>query len=1185
MSIGAQLHLKHIKLAGFKSFAEPTQIPVPGKLVGVVGPNGCGKSNVIDAVRWVLGESQARHLRGETLQDVIFGGTADRKPQGRASVELVFDNTDGRAPGQWSQYAEIAVRRVLARDGVSNYYINNVHVRRRDVQDMFMGTGLGPRAYAIIEQGMISRIVESKPEEIRVFLEEAAGISRYKDRRRETELRLDDTRGHLTRTEDILRELSQQIEKLEGQAEVAGHWRTLQDELARAQNLLLLTRKRDAEASRNRALRDIEKTQIELDAAIAGLRDVERQVEQQRNEHYAASDALNAAQGALYQANAEVTQAENQLQALRVERRRLEGEMARLQQDIAEDRQRLNADQESLTHLQGELDRALELVQVGAARVRQEQEALPAAEALSQTRRQALDEARRNETQIQSRISAARSERTASERLLEQLRERHARLAAEEAQWVVPDGSRLEQIARQLREREVRGAILHATREAMAVRVGRCEAAFNEARNQAEALRRERARIEAEQKALESMQSRLGVQERSQGLIKKHGLSDLPVFWHGIQVATGWELAVEATLGARLNAYRSEDYSAVKRWSAEEIPAGVGLFLPGAAAAAAAPPDLSALASRPRPLRDLVTVRVAACEAALDAWLQGVHVVDDFAAALEDARRLPPGVVLVTREGHLIERHSVLFFAPQGEFHGALSRAREIEGHQQTLDELNHQGALLDARREDAETFLAATRREQTAVENEARAVETARHALDMERTRLQGQVERHQQRARQVAEEKVELEHQQATEQQRLQNHQQLLLEGEQQFRAVTETLAALEQAWREADRARDARRSALQSAERAAQEAGFLEKSARERMAHLEHSRSTAQTRLAQREPRLQALQLELDQALEAPLIEQLQTVLGCRTLCESQLGAARVALDGLAAALRELEEQRLSAQQRQEPLRARLNELGLKEQEARLNLERAEESLQANHANEAELAELLEKGVRTATLQAEIGSLTQRIEALGAVNLAALAELESSRERKNWLDAQVADLMAAVETLESAMRKIDRETREQLKETFDRVNASFSTLFPGLFGGGHARIELTGEEILDAGVQIIAQPPGKKTTSIHLLSGGEKALTALALVFSLFQLNPAPFCLLDEVDAPLDDANTERFVRLVQKMSEQTQFLFITHNKIAMEMAHQLVGITMAESGVSRMVAVDIEEAMRLTDSVTA
>ncbi len=1179
------MHLKHIKLAGFKSFAEPTQIPVPGNLVGVVGPNGCGKSNVIDAVRWVLGESQARHLRGETLQDVIFGGTTDRKPQGRASVELVFDNADGRASGQWSQYAEIAVRRVLARDGVSNYYINNVHVRRRDVQDMFMGTGLGPRAYAIIEQGMISRIVESRPEEIRVFLEEAAGISRYKERRRETELRLEDSRSHLRRTEDILGELTQQIEKLEGQAEVAGQWRALQDELSRAQNLLLFSRKRDAEVARNRALRDIEKTQVELDAAIAGLRNVERQVEEQRTGHYAAGDALNAAQGLLYQANTEVTQVENQLQALRLERHRQEEEMARLLKDIDEDQRRLESDQESLKRLQGELDRALELVKVGSVRVQQEQEALPAAEAESQARHQALEQARRNETQIQNRISTARSEGTASQRLLEQLHERRQRLAAEEAQWVVPDQVQLEQIARTLREREVRGAILDALRDAMGVRVARCECAFDEARDQAEALRRERARIAAKQGALESMQSRLGVQERVQELIKQHGLSDMPVFWQGIQVASGWELAVEATLGARLNAFRSEGYSSVKRWAADETPAGVALFLPGSKASPARAPDLPNLSSRPRPLRELITVRAAPCEAALDDWLQGVFVVEDFHAALEDARHLPPGIMLVSREGHLIERHSVLFFAPQGEFHGALSRAREIEALQDALDQLNNQSKALEAQWQSTESALAACRAEQAATEEEARESEAARHALEVERTRLQGLMERHQQRARQVAEEKIELERQEASEQDRLLSSQQQRTAAEQDLLALTSQLATLDRAWQEAERAREVRRSAVQSAERAFQEAGFLEKSARERMAHLEDSQRGASARLAQREPRLQTLKQELAEDREAPLNALLEVALDRRTNSEKNLSEARAVLDALAATLRDLEEQRLVAQQRQDPLRTRLNELGLKEQEARLNLERANESLEANKANEAELAQMLEKGVRSTTLQADIAGLTQRIEALGAVNLAALAELETARERKAWLDAQVADLMAAVETLENAMRKIDRETREQLKETFERVNSSFGVLFPTLFGGGHARIELTGEEILDAGVLIIAQPPGKKTTSIQLLSGGEKALTALALVFSMFQLNPAPFCLLDEVDAPLDDANTERFVRLVQKMSEQTQFLFITHNKIAMEMAHQLVGITMAESGVSRMVAVDIEEAIRLTETVPA
>ncbi len=1148
-----------------------------------MGPNGCGKSNVIDAVRWVLGESQARHLRGETLQDVIFGGTADRKPQGRASVELVFDNTDGRAPGQWAQYAEIAVRRVLARDGVSSYYINNTHVRRRDVQDMFMGTGLGPRAYAIIEQGMISRIVESKPEDIRVFLEEAAGISRYKDRRRETELRLQDTRGHLLRTEDITRELEQQVEKLSHQAEVATQWQGLQNELAQAQNLLLFSRKREAESARQRAQRDIEKTQIELEAAIAGLREFERRIEEERAAHYAANDALNEAQGMLYQANTVVTQSENRLQAMRQERQRLEAEASRLEQEIAEDNHRLTVDQATLTGLLEELERAQGLVALANDRVSREREAWPAAESLNRDRRRALDQARHETSLAQGRISAARSEQAASERLLLQLNERQARLLSEQEQWKAPDVSRLNTLMSRLREMDVDVAILEATRHATQVRLGRCEVAFADMRSQKEAIHLELSRLEAGVAALESLQSRLGGQERAQDLVRQHGLSDLPMFWQGIQVAPGWETAVEAVLGARLHAFQSVDYAAMGQWAANEVPAGIAVFQAHAAQESAlAPTDLPGTCPT---LRSLINIRSSACEAALASWMHEVYVVDDFKAGLAQAASLPDGRLLVSREGHVIDRHSVVFFAPRDEFHGALSRAREIEAGRESLSLLETRHGSLNAECDRTGSFVTLCQTELSEVEQRLRVAENQRHGLEVECTRLQGEFERHQQRVQQVQQEQAEVEAQKAAEQEQLEHHREQLVESERLFQQQSEQMEQLVQQGREAEQACEVRRNALQTAERSLQEAGFLEKSVRERMAHLEEVRQAAMERLSQREPRMVTLQQALAEAQEKPLVETLQEALEHRVGREQGLSSARKILDDLAATLRELEEKRLVAQQQLDPLRTRLEDIRLREQEARLNLERAQESLTANQANEIELAALLEKGVRSATLQSEIDSLNLRIVALGAVNLAALAELQASRERKTWLDSQMSDLRAAVDTLENAMRKIDRETRDQLKETFDRVNDGFSTLFPTLFGGGHAHIELTGEEILDAGVLIVAQPPGKKTTSIHLLSGGEKALTALSLVFSLFQLNPAPFCMLDEVDAPLDDTNTERFVRLVQKMSEQTQFLFITHNKIAMEMAQQLVGITMAESGVSRMVAVDIEEAIRMAEVVAA
>jgi chromosome segregation protein len=1183
---GVQLHLKHIKLAGFKSFAEPTQIPVPGNLVGIVGPNGCGKSNVIDAVRWVLGESQAKHLRGETLQDVIFGGTADRKAQGRASVELVFDNGDGRAPGQWSQYAEIAVRRVLARDGVSNYFINNVHVRRRDVQDIFMGTGLGPRAYAIIEQGMISRIVESKPEEIRIFLEEAAGISKYKDRRRETELRLNDTRGHLARTEDIRQELGRQIEKLQDQAEVARVYRQLKDELLLTQNLLLFSRKRDAEASRARSLRELEKSQIELDAEMAHLREAERLIEESRQAHYTQTDALNAAQGAVYQANSEVSRIENQLQAVRAEQRRVENEMASLRQEIAEDERQLEAERAALTQHEAELARAAELVRVGTARLRQEKDAMPSAETLVAARRRALDEKRQAQAAQDSRISATRSELGAAQRLLSQIQERRTRLENERAQWVVPDADKLGSLAQKLRDQEVACTILAASRDALVNRVSRCESAFNGARLQADAVRGELTRIEAELTALEALQAKLAINERAQNLVHKHGLADLPVFWHGIEVKHGWELAVEAALGVRLNAYRMDGFDAVANWRATDVPGGIALYSPSQdSGLSSTAGEQYQVPGNPQALRDFVNARAVACQPALDHWLRGVFVMDRLSSALAASRQLPQGVSLVTPEGHLITRDSVVFFSPQGEFHGALTRAREIEERRLTQQELSHRCAVLEEQLAQAREAFDQCRLQQKEADSRAREAEVARHALDVERTRLLGQQERHLQRSQQWGIEWQELERQQDQERKVLEEAQTALETALASQKAIAAEVISHDQAWREADQSREVQRTALQSADRALQEAVFLEKTAQERIQRIRNTLQSAQQRLSQRKPRLEALASQQDPSLEVSLSESLQKALSERMQREQSLSGARVSLDNAAAGLRELEERRLVTEQRLEPLRTRLGDLRLKEQEARLNLENAEQALQENHADQAKLAELMEKGMRSATLQGEINRLNQEIEALGAVNLAALAELEAARERKSWLDAQAADLEQAVATLEDAMRKIDRETRDQLKETFDRVNENFSSMFPTLFGGGHARIELTGDEILDAGVQIIAQPPGKKTTSIHLLSGGEKALTAISLVFSLFQLNPAPFCILDEVDAPLDDNNTERFVRLVRRMAGQTQFLFITHNKIAMEMAQQLVGITMAESGVSRMVAVDIDEAIRMTETVAA
>ncbi|MDE3011447.1 MAG: chromosome segregation protein SMC [Pseudomonadota bacterium] len=1172
------MHLKSIKLAGFKSFAEPTVIPVGGRLVGVVGPNGCGKSNVIDAVRWVLGESSARHLRGETMQDVIFGGTATRKPQGRASVELLFDNTSGRAPGQWGQYAELSVRRVLTRDGDSQYFINNLHVRRRDVQDIFLGTGLGPRAYAIVEQGTISRIIESRPEEIRVFLEEAAGVSKYRERRRETESRLADSRANLLRTEDVQRELGGRIESLQGQAAVAGQYGALRARLAGLQDMLFLSRKRDADTARGRALQELERTQNESEAETARLREAERLTEQARQTQLEASDGLRVLQGRLYEVDSELGRLRQSIENLRGTRSRAESQRAALAREIIQDRTRRDEEeQRERTQVAALADAGQRLLDV-RARALLERDALPPAERRARDVQAELNALRAELSRIEQAASVARTERRNSERQLQQWQERVARNARDSAALQVPDLAALAHLGALVRDEEIRAAILDCQAEARARAQTGAEAALGAARQRLAEADGATRRCVAELEALTALQARTAQRGDAREFLQRQGLEHAARFWQGIAVDAGWEDAVEAVLGGRLNAVQLGSLGDARAWGADPAAGGQSFFAPGPALLA--PAAAAGLPSGAVRLRERVRALAAPLAPVLDAWLDAVWCAPDLDTALSWAGRLDGGQVLVTPGGHAVTAHLLRFFSPRTEVHGALARAREIEAL--AARRLPLEAALQAARAEVAgrETGLRAVRAALEGEQLAARECRARQHRCEVERTRLAGLAERHQLRSRELARDREEvavgLEHEQA----RVTEHGQALARLEEQIRDQQRALQARESAWREASQALDMARSALQAAEKAEQEAVYLERSAQERLRSCAQSRQALEARLREREPQLAALDQELGGIDTRSLEDSLQQQLALRAEREAALLAARAELDAHGAAVHEHERARLAAEQALGPLRERIQDLRLKEQEARINFDRAAESLQERGADEAAVAALLEARGRSSGLAQEIGQVEKAVDALGPVNLAALAELETARERKGFLDAQVADLAEATETLESAMRKIDRETRDLLRETFDRVNASFSELFPTLFGGGQARIELTGDEILDAGVLVIAQPPGKKTSSIHLLSGGEKALSALSLVFALFQLNPAPFCLLDEVDAPLDDANTERYARLVRRMSETTQFLFISHNRIAMEMAQQLIGITMAESGVSRMVSVDIEEAVRLT-----
>ena len=1171
------MRLTQLKLSGFKSFVDPTSIHVPGQLVGIVGPNGCGKSNVIDAVRWVLGETRASALRGDSMMDVIFNGSSNRKPLARASVELVFDNTLGRATGQWSQYAEISVKRVLQRDGESAYYINNTHVRRRDITDIFLGTGLGPRAYAIVEQGMISRIIEAKPEELRIFLEEAAGISKYKERRRETENRLSDTRDNLSRVTDIRTELGAQIEKLEKQAEVASRYQEFHGDLQMKQQLLWFLRRRDAAAERERHAQEIVKGTNELESESARLRETESRIETARGAHYAAGDGLNAAQAALYGANTEVARHESELRHVEETRQRLENRHIELRAQLGSWREQRAQLTQALHMWANRLGGAKQRVGDTHLALVAEAEKLPISEQAFRVAQDRLNEVRSEAMQANSRAQLEQTNQGHAERSVQNLAQRDERLRAEMETLNQPElvvlqehEGRVAELGQQIEEAQGETAALQdacATldRERQAA-VGRLNEAL-----------REHSAAEAQLATLRKIQDSMAEDGELVEWLDRHGLSGAPKFWENLKIEAGWETAVEATLRERLHAHEIASSDKLSAFGIDRPPAKASFYVASTDTNTAMRPGLVPLASK-------VSATLPGLSGAIADWLSGVFVVEGTAG--DDAcMALEPGVSLINREGHRFSKYTVSFHAPDATDSGILVRQAEIEVLGARCAVLA--GALEAARGEVAtcEQELAARQAALSAARDASAALQGGSHEARIELLKLTQAAERYRERSGQIQSElegiALELENARARKADLISSLETIRSE----IGTLQGVLGEARAVHAAAETALAEQRRTLQQAERTAQEAVYAERECVSKINEIDNSVKIIDQQIERADLDVVKLTEELSVDPIPAVRESLDTAVEARISCEKTLAEARNTVEAASAALRGLEDERLHIESRMNPLRERIGELRLKEQAASINHDQFAAQLAEAGTDEAALAAAAETAPRPSALQSEITKLNQAISELGAVNLVALEELKTSAERKGFLDSQSADLEEAVNTLEDAIRRIDRETRELLRETFESVNRHFGSLFPMLFGGGEAKLIMTGEEILDAGVQVMAHPPGKRNSSIHLLSGGEKALTAISLVFALFQLNPAPFCLLDEVDAPLDDSNTQRFCDLVRKMSTQTQFLYISHNKITMEMASQLVGVTMQESGVSRVVAVDIDEALRMREELAA
>ena len=1162
------MRLTSIKLAGFKSFVDPTTIPIPAQLTGVVGPNGCGKSNVIDAVRWVMGESSAKHLRGESMQDVIFNGSSARKPVSRASVELLFDNSQGRAAGQWSTYAEISVKRVLARSGESSYYINNMHVRRRDVADLFLGTGLGARAYAIIEQGMISRIIEAKPEELRAYLEEAAGISKYKERRKETEARLKDARANLNRVADIRREFTTQIEKLTAQAEVARQHKQYQAELSAAQQMLWYVKKRDAQSARGRLARDLGEVGNRLEAETSRLREIEKNLETTRTEHYAAQDTFNTLQGEFYAAQAEVSRIEQEFKFLRENRERLQKQLKDLEQRKAQMDERGGTATAALAEWTQKKAGLADHLLAAEQRLEQANAHLPAREEAFKATQEAVGEAQRELAQAEQSRQVDETHLAHARKLIQQLEERQRRLSQERDSLPRPDAAALSakeaeaanlaaslaQIKAELEQKEAQLPELETDRNAASQALDECRKQLNQA--------------DAELLALKQLQESLKADEKLGQWLNIQGLSSKSRLFEQLDVEPGWEAATEALLQERLQALEAE---AISSWFESPPPARLTLVSEGTGAG-----QRSELFAK-------IRVKNPALDGALAEWLTGVRVGDSYehARSLQDS--LKEGERIVTPQGHVFTRYSVTFHGPHTAVEGVLARSRNIERLEQATQEHKSRALQLEMALQATSESMTAAQQLIQQLRHQAGQSQNRQHTAQMELIHLQQTLERITHRRSQIEQELAEVEGQLGSEEAEARAVEERLKEHRSQIEFARERVFEARQERDRADRALSEERESQRLAEHGLQEARYTETTCSSKISELSEQLKVINQEKVGVAESLVRTKLEFSQVDESPLTDVLQTALDSRVLKEAALSSFRNNLEDLTNRLRAEDESRINCEQGLHPLRERMEQLRLKDQE--LLMTEAQFDIQLKEAQaEQDVLKLRfeQQSPRAGNLQTELNRLAGAITELGAVNLAALDELEQARERDEYLNNQHSDLLEASETLEAAIRKIDQETRDLLKQTFDAVNGYLAELFPQIFGGGHAELVLTGDELLDAGIQIVAQPPGKRNSSIHLLSGGEKALTALSLVFSLFKLNPAPFCLLDEVDAPLDDANTMRYCDMVKRMSADTQFLFITHNRITMEMAHHLAGVTMNEPGVSRVVAVDVEEALRFHEA---
>ncbi|MDJ0911636.1 MAG: chromosome segregation protein SMC [Woeseiaceae bacterium] len=1168
------MRLSKIKLAGFKSFVDPTTITFPSSLVGVVGPNGCGKSNVIDAVRWVMGESSASRLRGDSITDVIFNGSSARKPVGAASVELLFDNSETTLEGQYAKYAEISIRREVSRDGISSYFLNGTRCRRKDITGVFLGTGLGPRSYSIIEQGMISRLIEAKPEEMRVFLEEAAGISKYKERRRETSNRIKHTKENLDRLKDVLDEVEKQIRHLDRQAKTAERYGRYKDEERRTSAELLALRTKDLDDRASEASTRLSERKTNLEAAIAEQRRIEAGIEDARDRQSDYTDDFNTVQGRYYKVGSEIARLEQSIEHAHELRERQRKDLEQAVLGAKEIVDHIDKDQDEIAQLELTLNELIPGLEQARQAERRSGESLQQAEqALAEWQEQWEEYSRKfNDAAQQQNVESTRVEQLESRLTSYEARSRKLAEAQDGANQDELKAKLDELTGEEQRKRQARDEFeRHLTDINEKIRKLREQdqkltKLVDERRGLLQAAQGKYASLEALQKAA------LG--EGDDGIKKwldGEGLADARRVAQALDVDEGWDKAVETVLGDYLQAVCVDDVEPVTE-SIGKLKAGHVTIIDNAAENDIEAGD------------DSLAAKVSGAPAAVLRRLAGVRIADSLTAALSLRESLDGDQSVVTADGVWLGNGWLRVARDQDAKAGLLSREHDMR-------RLKNEMREFQARFDSARKLLIDGRSRLTQLEERREAVQADASALLNEYSESKAaadaaryQMDQANARRQAIAEESSQIDQERITADEQLRD-------SKSRIAAATQTLEDLEEQKTYLEARRDELRNEL---ERVRSQSNEDRQAVQNITIQFESRRSSKESaaqnleRMQRQLSQFQSRETEIREQLEmseTPIAEnrkRLEEQLEARVDVEQELAEARKLVETVDAELRDLDQQRMKADQAAEGVRSSVSEAEMALQEVRVRREGFAEQLAQTDFDFKTLLEELDENADIDAWEEKLEKVRRRIDRLGPINLAAIDEFKEQSERKEYLDAQLADLEAALATLEGAIRKIDRETRTRFRETFNDVNTGFQALFPKLFGGGHAYLELTGDDLLSAGVTVMARPPGKRNSTIHLLSGGEKALTAVSLVFAIFELNPAPFCMLDEVDAPLDDANVGRFCDIVREMSEKVQFVFITHNKGTMELARQLSGVTMQEPGVSRLVSVDLDEAVKMAAS---